>query len=375
MSLLFEVIYQSKKSAARVGKIITPHGEILTPAFVPVATHAALKAVPASWARELGIQLMFCNTYHLMLQPGEEVVSQAGGLHQFMRHSGPLITDSGGFQVFSLLYGGVSQELKSQGAKKNSATLVSITEEGALFRSYRDGAKILLTPERSIQAQKKLGADIIVAFDELPPYHMSYHEVKKAMERTHRWEERSIIEHLKNKASQSMYAVVHGGISKELRAQSAQFLSKLPFDGFAIGGSVGKDRKEMIDMLYHLMPHLPETSPRHLLGIADMASLEHTIPLGIDTFDSCYPTRVARHGIVLTTKGPLKITTTAAAMRHEPIEKECQCPTCAEYTIAYLCHLYKSHELAFYTLTTVHNVYAMNKYMEKWREAILAGEK
>ena len=239
----FEVLHTSPKSRARVGRIHTPHGIIDTPNFVAVGTNATLKALDTKMVDEIGLQLMFCNTYHLMLQPGEETVARAGGHHTFMNRSMPLITDSGGFQVFSLMYGTVKDELKSKGTKKGDNAVLKITEEGVVFRSYRDGKKILLTPETSVQAQKKLGADIIIPFDELPPYHIDKNKLIESLHRTHRWEQRSLEEHLKNPQGQAMYAVVHGGIDPELRALSAKFLTQLPFDGFAIGGSLGKNKE------------------------------------------------------------------------------------------------------------------------------------
>ena len=236
--MTFEILHQSKKSRARVGRIYTPHGIIDTPNFVAVGTNGTLKALDNQMVDSIGLQLMFCNTYHLLLQPGPDVVRRAGGLHKFMGRKMPIITDSGGFQVFSLAYGSVADELKSRGAKKQGGHVMKISEEGVLFRSYRDGSPVLLTPETSIQAQKSLGADIIIPLDELPPYHIGLDKLKTSLERTHRWEKRSLEEHLKNRANQAMYAVIHGGVDPELRKKSAEFLTALPFDGFAIGGSL-----------------------------------------------------------------------------------------------------------------------------------------
>jgi len=231
----FELIHSSKRSRARIGKIHTPHGVIDTPNFVGVGTNGTLKALDNAIVHEVGLQLMFCNTYHLLVQPGTEIVRKAGGLHRFINRNLPIITDSGGFQVFSLAYGSVADELKSHGKKKQNGLVIKISEEGVLFRSYRDGSKILLTPETSIAAQKDLGADIIIPFDELPPYHIASQQLKSSLERTHRWEERSLQEHLKNPQGQAIYAVVHGGIDIDLRKKSAEFLTPLAFDGFAVG--------------------------------------------------------------------------------------------------------------------------------------------
>ena len=367
----FKIIHQSKKSRARVGQIITPHGVIDTPSFVPVGTNAALKALDSVFVESLNVQLMFCNTYHLMLQPGADIVAQAGGLHAFMKRSHPIITDSGGFQVFSLMYGGVARELKSNGSKSHNNSVVKINEDGVTFRSYRDGSLVHLNPERSIEAQKKLGADIILSFDELPPYHIDPQALKKSFDRTHRWEERSLISHKSNLNNQALYAIVHGGIDPELRKESAQILSKMDFDGYAIGGSVGKNRQEMTTMLENLMPHVPESKPNHLLGIADLASLEASIPLGIDTFDSSHPSKCARHGKLFTDQGELNILRSGNNTRFEPISKTCSCYTCQNYTIAYLHHLFKAHELSAYALATIHNIHHVTKLMAEYRFKIL----
>jgi queuine tRNA-ribosyltransferase len=370
----FELLHQSKKSRARLGRIHTPHGIIETPNFVAVGTNGTLKALDNQMVDSIGLQLMFCNTYHLLLQPGVEVVRRAGGLHKFINRNLPIITDSGGFQVFSLAYGSVSSELKSKGTKKNDGHVLKIDEEGVLFRSYRDGSKVLLTPETSIQAQKALGADIIIPFDELPPYHTSPEKLKLSLERTHRWEKRSLEEHLKQPNNQAMYAVIHGGVCPELRKTSCEVLTSLPFDGFAIGGSVGKNKEEMIEMLSFVMPRLPAEKPNHLLGIGDLESLEKCIPLGIDTFDSSYPTRAARHGLLLTGEGGVKVNKASNANHFAPIEHGCSCWTCRHYSLAYIHHLFKANELTAYTLATVHNLHFMVEMMKQVREKISRDE-
>lgn len=370
-TFFFEIVHRSKKSRARVGRIHTPHGIIDTPAFVPVGTNAALKSLTPAQLSALDVQLMFANTYHLMVQPGAEVVEAAGGIHTFMQRTAPIITDSGGFQVFSLAYGGVAQELKSQGTKRHGNSVAQITEEGVTFRSYKDGTKLLLSPERSIAAQKQIGADIMVAFDELPPYHISPRKLKSSFDRTHRWEIRSLQAHQKNPTNQALYAVIHGGIDPELRAQSARILGAHPFDGFGIGGSVGKNHTEMITMLTQLMPHLPEQKPIHLLGMGDQPAIQAGIPLGIDTFDSAYPTKCARHGVLFSQQGTVRIARAVNAREHIPIEEDCQCYTCSTITRSYLHHLYKAHELAYYSLATIHNVHYMMELMKRYRTAIL----
>lgn len=369
-SFSFELIHRSTKSRARVGRIQTPHGTIDTPNFVAVGTNGTLKALDNALVDQIGLQLMFCNTYHLLLQPGPAIVKEAGGLHTFINRKLPIITDSGGFQVFSLAYGGVANELKSCGTKKQGGLVLKITEEGVHFRSYRNGEKILLTPESSITAQKAFGSDIIIPLDELPPYHIEHGELKKSLARTHRWEKRSLGTHLQNPQGQAIYAVVHGGIDLELRRESCSYLTALDFDGFAIGGSVGKNKQEMHELLTFTLPLLPEEKPNHLLGIGDLPSIDRSIPLGIDTFDSSYPTRSARHGILLTAKGNLDITKARHATEYFPVDPECGCPCCANFSRAYLHHLFKAHELTSMSLASAHNLHFMVQHMRRYREMI-----
>lgn len=367
----YELIHQSKKSCARVGKIHTPHGIIDTPNFVGVGTNGTLKALDPFMATQMGLQLMFCNTYHLMLQPGTQLVKNAGGLHNFINRQAPIITDSGGFQVFSLAYGTVKDELKSKGKKKADSAVLRINEEGVLFRSYRDGSKLFLSPESSIQAQKELGADIIIPFDELPPYHIDPHSLKMSLDRTHRWEKRSLDEHLKNPQQQAIYSVIHGGIDPDMRTLSCKTLTALPFDGHAIGGSLGKNHQQMFDMLSYVVPQLPTEKPNHLLGIGDLTSIEPCIQLGIDTFDSSHPTRCARHGLLFTFNGMLKILNSANRTKFEKPDSTCTCYTCTHYSIAFLHHLFKAKELTAYDLATIHNVHFMVQLMARYRQLIL----
>ncbi len=366
----FEILHKSKKSKARVGKIHTSHGVIDTPNFVAVGTNGTIKAIDSTIVESIGLQLMFCNTYHLILQPGAQTIKKAGGIHKFINRNMPIITDSGGFQVFSLAYGGVASELKSKGTKKTDGSVLKITDDGVLFRSYINGNKVLLTPEISVQAQKDIGADIIIPFDELPPYHMKKKDLEKSLDRTHNWEKRSLDYHLKNRNNQAMYAVVHGGISKELRLKSSKFLSNLDFDGFAIGGSVGKNKKEMIEMLTFTLNNIPFEKPNHLLGIGDIDSLQMSIPLGIDTFDSSYPTKAARHAMALTRLGGIKITKSENIHNFGPIEKDCTCHTCKHYSLSYLHHLFKAKELTALSLTSIHNLHFMVEYMKDVRNKI-----
>uniref|UniRef100_A0A7S2SGE4 tRNA-guanine(15) transglycosylase-like domain-containing protein n=1 Tax=Eucampia antarctica TaxID=49252 RepID=A0A7S2SGE4_9STRA len=386
----YELIYESKKSMARVGRIHTPHGIIDTPGYVAVATNGALKGLDMREADACGQQLVFCNSYHLLLQPGPEIIEGAGGLHKFMnRPNGPLITDSGGFQVFSLAYGSVHESLESQGELKksgnanknhNKSSPVKVTEEGVLFRSYRDGRKILLTPESTIQAQKSYGADIIIPLDELPPYHIDRKKLEDSVDRSHRWEARSLKEHLKNVKNQAMYCVVHGGVDVELRTKSIEYLTSLPFDGYAIGGSLGRNSDELLELLNWMMPLFNESSsrknkPRHLLGIADEKSIVGGVKKGIDTFDSCYPTRLGRHGTLLTRNGKIHIKSSKHSKSYGvPIDSECKCSTCTHYDRSYLWHLFKAKEPLLTQLATVHNIQYMNDLMAKQRQDILDGK-
>jgi queuine tRNA-ribosyltransferase len=272
------------------------------------------------------------------------------------------------------MYGGVHDELKSRGTKKHDSSILKINEDGVTFRSYRDGTKILLTPESSIQAQKNIGADIIVSFDELPPYHTTIYDLKKSLDRTHRWEKRSLDEHKKNPQQQALYAVIHGGLDQELRSKSCQYLSELDFDGYGIGGSLGKTKEQMFELLKFLTPQLPENKPNHLLGIGDLPSIHEIIPQGIDTFDCSHPTKAARHGLLFTKNGNFRVFKSGNSQKFEPIEAGCSCFTCKNYTLAYLCHLFKAHELTAYSLASIHNLHFLVQLMAEYREKILNNE-
>lgn len=375
MNMKFEIIYQSRKSRARVGRIHTPHGVIDTPNFVAVGTNGTIKGLDSLVVQNLGLQLMFCNTYHLILQPGSKLIEQAGGLHKFMNRALPLITDSGGFQVFSLAYGGVASELKSKGTKKTDTGVIKITEDGVWFKSYRNGDKIFLTPESSIQAQKELGADMIISFDELPPYHMDQDSLKKSLERTHRWEKRSLDEHIKHPKNQALYAVIHGGLDISLRKESCTYLGNLSFDGFGIGGSLGKNRPEMMNMLTQVMPFVPTERPNHLLGIGDLPSIWECIPLGLDTFDSSYPTKAARHGTILTPQNThFNVTRSKYSLHFRPLVDNCVCYACQNYTAAYIHHLFKANEITAMSLASIHNLHIMVQVMAEARRKIADGE-
>ena len=391
----FEILHASQKSGslARVGRIHTPHGIIDTPGFVAVATNAALKGVDFIDADAAGQQLIFSNTYHLMLHPGADIIEEAGGIHEFTkRRDRPFITDSGGFQVFSLAYGSVHEELTSKGELKKSGgknkrnslphdagDSVKVSEQGVIFRSYRDGSKFLLTPETTVQAQKQIGADIIIPLDELPGYHVDREDLVESVDRTHRWEARSLQEHLRDIKQQAMYCVVHGGLDPELRTKSVNYLTSLPFDGYAIGGSLGDGREELKGLLSWLMPQFDNlddkkrNKPRHLLGISDEESVWNAVAMGLDTMDSAYTTRLGRHGTLMTRKeGLIKIN----SGRHKrsfgvKIDDECHCKTCQTYDRAYLWHLFKSNEPLATPLATLHNIQYMNDLMARLRQDIM----
>lgn len=388
----FEILHESTKSQARVGRIHTPHGIIDTPGYVAVATNAALKGVDFRDADKTGQQLIFSNTYHLMLHPGADRIAAAGGIHKFTnRQDRPFITDSGGFQVFSLAYGSVQEELSSKGELKRAGgkknyrrngmdnDAVKVSEDGVIFRSYRDGSKFLLTPESTVEAQKKIGADIIIPLDELPPYHIDRQVLVESVDRSHRWEARSLRTHLNDVQQQAMFCVVHGGIDRELRTKSVDFLTSLPFDGYAIGGSLGNGKQELKELLNWMMPMFDDNTqsdrkgkPRHLLGIADEESIRHAVTRGIDTLDSCYPTRVARHGTILTKDGSIKIKSGKYSNEFGvKLDDSCNCSTCQHYDRAYLWHLFKANESLAVTLAAQHNIQFMNDMMKSIREDIM----
>lgn len=403
----FELLHESTKSQARVGRIHTPHGVIDTPGYVAVATNAALKGVDFRDADDdAGQQLIFANTYHLILHPGTDIIRDAGGIHQWTnrRRDRPFITDSGGFQVFSLAYGSVHEELSSQGELKrakrgkkaaSSSSLeepqsgntimgkdaVKVSEEGVIFRSYRDGSKFLLTPESTVLAQKDIGADIIIPLDELPPYHIDRTVLEESVDRSHRWEARSLTQHLKNVQQQAMYCVVHGGIDRELRTKSVEYLTSLPFDGYAIGGSLGNGKQELKELLTWMMPLFDEgqrkSKPRHLLGIADEESIRNAVATGIDTLDSCYPTRIARHGTVLSKDEGRSIKVKSGKYARQfgvKIDKDCTCKTCRHYDRAYLWHLFKANEPLAVALAAQHNIHYMTDLMASIRRDIMDGK-
>jgi len=378
----FEVTHESRRpgSRARVGRIHTPHGVVETPGYVAVGTNAALKAVHHSVLDAAGLDLMFANTYHLMLQPGVETVRAMGGLHEMTGRRRPTITDSGGFQVFSLgVDAGKSEtkELKSRSVTKHKTQnlLLGVDERGAVFKSYRDGTKMTLTPESSVAAQKAFGADIIIPLDELPPYDIDDERLRESVLRSHRWMERSLRAHLADVRQQAMYGVIHGGVNRDLRRLSVEYLSSLPFDGLAIGGSLGRDSTELHALLEYIMPLIPRDRPNHLLGIADVTNVERAVSLGVDTFDSCYPTQVARHGTLFThSRGKISFRRAEFRASKEPACSQCSCTLCASHSLGYLHHLDRANEPLAWSLASEHNLFYMGSLMERTRRAILNDE-
>lgn len=373
----------SKKSKARTGIISTPHGDIQTPAFIFCGTKASLKCFSTIEAKKNNTQIILSNTYHLMLQPGGEIISKHGGLHKFMNWKGPMLTDSGGFQIFSLGHGSVADEIKGRVNKSNrSKSLLKISEEGALFSSYIDGRNHLLTPEKSIGIQRDIGADLILVFDECTPFNVDKNYTSESMKRSHRWAIRSINSFEKknqypsnsgSSGSQALYGIIQGGIYNDLRDESINFnLNSKSFFGLAIGGSLGSSKEEMYKVVQYTSNQLSTKHPVHLLGIGDPIDIWKLVEFGIDTFDCVSPTRLARHGTALSRnlKGRINIKNNKYKNNLEPIDKNCLCSTCQNYTLSYIHHLFKSAELLGLNLVTAHNVYFMNFLMNYIRNAI-----
>ena len=385
--LNFEI--KAKDGKARTGIITTSHGPIETPAFVTVGTLASVKALTPRDLKDLGTQVIIANTYHLHLQPGEDIIAEAGGLHRFMGWAGPLMTDSGGFQIFSHGAGkehGVGKiasifpEEPDRGGhlkKKPGKSLVTVDEDGVDFVSYLDGSHRHFTPESVIQIQVKLGADIILPLDECTsPLHDKEYTFN-ALERTHRWAVRAIEAFSKyGKAHQSLFGIVQGGAFEDLRKKSADFICQLDFSGFAIGGSLGKSKQEMHSVLEWTIPNLPDEKPRHLLGIGEVEDIFEAVIRGVDTFDCVVPTRTARTGTLLVTDYPrnrMHILNSRFRKDYRPIEENCPCYTCSNFSRAYLRHLFAAKEPTAMVLATIHNLCFMERLMGQIRSAIPNG--
>ena len=348
----YQLEKKEKHTGARLGKITTPHGTFETPMFMPVGTLATVKTMAPEELEEMGANIILSNTYHLWLRPGEDIVEEAGGLHSFMNWDKGILTDSGGFQVFSL------------------AHMRQIEEEGVHFRSHLDGSKLFLSPEKAITVQNKLGPDIMMSFDECPPFDESYDYTKKSVERTSRWAERGLKAH-QNPDTQGLFGIVQGGGYEDLRKQSAKDLTSMDFAGYSIGGlSVGEPKKDMYRVLDFTTPLLPEDKPRYLMGVGTPDALIEGVMRGVDMFDCVLPTRIARNGTTMTSKGRLVVKNAAYARDFRPLDEKCNCYTCRNYTRAYIRHLIKSDETFGLRLTSYHNLYFLLDLMKKVRQAI-----
>lgn len=348
---LFNRVAQDNR--ARAGIFTTPHGDLLTPVFAPVGTQATVKAVAPAQLKETGASLVLANTYHLYLRPGDELVAEMGGLHRFMQWDGPMLTDSGGYQVFSL------------------ADMRKIDRDGVTFKSHIDGSMHRFTPEKAIQIQENLGADIIMAFDECAPPHDRDYNLR-AMERTHAWAERCLESH--QRRDQALFGIVQGGVFQDLREQSAAFISSLGFPGHAIGGlSVGETKAEMHAMIEVVDRVLPENKPRYLMGVGSPEDLINGIKRGIDIFDCVLPTRLARHQAAMTRTGRINLMNAINAADPRPIDETCSCYTCRHFSRAYLRHLIVAKEMLAATLISIHNIQTLVKLVSDAREAIIAG--
>lgn len=351
-AVTYELIKEDPRTRARRGRVHTPHGTIETPVFMPVGTAGTVKAMLPEEVKSLGAEIILSNTYHLYLRPGHEIVREAGGLHKFMNWDRPILTDSGGFQVFSL------------GAMRK------ISEEGVKFRSHIDGSSHMLTPEKSIEVQNALGSDIMMAFDECAPYPADYSYVKNSLERTTRWLKRCKEAH-KNTEKQSLFGIMQGGMYKDLRYQSAMEIVELDLPGYAIGGlSVGEPREIMYEVLDYATDYLPKNKPRYVMGVGTPDHLFEGVERGVDMFDCVLPTRLARNGSAMTSNGKVNIKNAKFERDFTPLDHECDCYVCRNYSRAYLRHLFKANEILSSMLLSYHNLHFLVNTMKNIREAI-----
>lgn len=352
-AIKYRLIKTDKHTGARLGEIITPHGTFPTPIFMPVGTQATVKAMSPEELEDLGADIILSNTYHLWVRPGEDIVKEGGDLHQFMNWKKGILTDSGGFQVFSL------------------AKLRDITEEGVHFKNELNGANMFLSPEKAIQIENDLGPDIMMSFDECPPYFESYDYVKHSVERTSRWAERGLKAH-RNPETQGLFGIIQGAGFEDLRRQSAKDLVSMDFPGYSIGGlSVGESKEEMNRVLDFTTQLIPENKPRYLMGVGSPDALIDGVLRGVDMFDCVLPTRIARNGTCMTSHGRLVVKNAKYARDFTPIDDNCQCYTCRNYTRAYIRHLIKADETFGLRLTSIHNVYFLVHLMKDVRQAIM----
>ena len=344
----YELLHEDKNSGARRGIVHTPHGDIQTPVFMPVGTQATVKSMTPEELKNMGVQIILANTYHLYLRPGQDIVKEAGHLHKFMNWDRPILTDSGGFQVFSL------------------GPLRKITEEGVEFKSHLDGKKLFFSPESVMKTEEDLGADIIMAFDECCPYPSTYEYTKKAMERTMRWAKRCKEAHTTK--NQALFGIIQGGFYEDLRKKSVEDLIKLDLPGYAIGGiSVGEPKEEFLKMLYYTTPLMPKDKPRYLMGVGSPDYLIEAALAGIDMCDCVLPTRIARNGTAMTWNGKVVIRNATYERDWGKLDEECDCYTCKNYTRAYIRHLVKANEILATRLLSIHNIYFLTKLMERVR--------
>ena len=353
MSFKFNLEHQDAESRARAGKVTTFHGSFTTPIFMPVGTQATVKAMTPKELKKVRSQIILGNTYHLYLRPGSDLIADAGGLHEFMNWDKPILTDSGGFQVFSL------------------AELREIKDEGVEFQSHIDGSKHFISPEKSMEIQKDLGSDIVMAFDECPSYNSDHDDIVAAVDRTIRWAKRCQ-KTMRNINNQALFGIVQGGFNENLRKKCANELIKMDFPGYAIGGlSVGEEKHEMLEMLDVTTPCLPEDKPRYLMGVGTPEDLIEGVKRGIDMFDCVLPTRMARHGSVFTSRGRLTVRNATYKRDFNSLDPDCNCYVCKNYTRAYIRHLLKRKEILGVRLTTYHNLYFYLNLMSEIRKAII----
>jgi queuine tRNA-ribosyltransferase len=377
-----QILARDPASRARAGILRTAHGEVRTPAFVPLATKATVRGLTPPEVASLGYDMVLGNTFHLHLEPGDELIAAHGGLHRFMRWDAPIITDSGGFQVFSMGHGTVADEVKgraSNGAER-TGKILEIEEQGVRFRSYVDGSERYLSPETSMQIQANLGSDIALVFDECTPFHVDRDYTARSTERTHRWLERCLAWHREHgPGDQLVYGIVQGGVHEDLRVESAQTIAAAACDGIAIGGSLGADKPQMYEVVGWTTAVLPDERPRHLLGIGDIDDLITGVELGIDSFDCAMPTRLGRHGMALVPdpEGRWRVDLTKALWERsdEPLMEDCPCPACAiGYSRGYLRYMAKARELTAMRLLTLHNLAFVARVMERLRAGVLGGD-
>ncbi|MBN2852628.1 MAG: tRNA guanosine(34) transglycosylase Tgt [Clostridia bacterium] len=348
----YELIKTCKQTGARLGKVHTPHGSFDTPAFMPVGTQATVKGMSPEELKEMKAGIILSNTYHLYMRPGHELVKRAGGLHKFMNWDRPILTDSGGFQVFSM------------------AENRKITEEGVTFKSHLDGSSHLFSPEKAIEIENALGADIIMAFDECIPYPATHDYARKSLERTTRWLSRCVDAH--KREDQALFGIIQGGTYKDLRIQSTKEITAIDLPGYAIGGlSVGEPKNEMYDMLETITPLMPADKPRYLMGVGSPDCLIEGAIRGVDMFDCVLPTRIGRNGTAMTSKGRVIVRDSQYAEDFTPIDEECGCYACKNFSKAYIRHLIKAKEMFGLRLVTYHNLYFLLGLMDKIREAII----